>query len=82
VEVVLVGLTVEAAPQSLLDVEMVDGVGALLERSELQLADPQGLLIFSVPASRLPDGAGEFRVRVAGTGESFRYPFRVERSRG
>jgi hypothetical protein len=78
--VVLVGLTVEAAPGSTLEVELRDESGGALDRAELTLDDPSGLLTFSVAASRLPRGAGEFHVRVAGTDESFRYPFQVERS--
>lgn len=78
--VVLIGLTVEAAPRSALEVEMRDDRGDLLARTVLTLDDPSGLLTFSVATSQLPARAGEFRVRVAGTDESFRYPFRVERS--
>ncbi len=77
--VVLVGLTVEARPRSPLEIEMRDEAGELLARAELSLEDASGLVLFSVTATRLPPRAGEFRVRVADTGESFRYPFRVER---
>jgi hypothetical protein len=77
--VVVVSLTVEAPPRSALEVEMRDGTGDVLERAELTLDDPSGLLLFSVASSRLPERSGEFRVRVAGTKDTFRYPFRVER---
>lgn len=80
--VVVVGLTVEAPPRSLLVVEMRDEAGELLASAELTLDDPSGLLMFSVATSRLPERAGEFHVRAASTGEIFRYPFRVERSAG
>lgn len=77
---VVVSLTVEALPGSPLEVELRDAAGKILAAAQLTLDDPSGLLLFSVASSRLPHGAGEFRVRVAGTDESFRYPFRVERS--
>ncbi len=76
---VVVALTVEALPPARLEVELRDDAGRTLEKTELTLEDPSGLVLLSVTSSRLPDSAGEFRVRVAVTGESFRYPFRVER---
>jgi len=79
---VVVSLTVEASPSSLLEVELRDDRGRLLERTEVTLENRSGLLLLSLASSRLPDAAGEFRVRVAATGESFRYPFRVERDGG
>ncbi len=79
---VVISLTVEAAPPSLLEVELLDDGGHLLEKTEVTLEDPSGLVLLSVASSRLPDDAGEFRVRVAATGESFRYPFRVKRGGG
>jgi hypothetical protein len=78
-EVVLVGLTVEAPPRSPLEVEMLGSEGEVLARTELSLDDPSGLVLISVVASQLPATAGEFHVRVSGTDESFRYPFRVDR---
>jgi hypothetical protein len=78
-EVVIVVLTVEAPPRSALEVEMRDDAGVLLAREELTLEDPSGSVMLSVVTSRLPSRAGEFRVRVTGTGEIFRFPFRVER---
>jgi len=78
--VVVIGLTIEAQPGSQVTVELRGAAGELVERAELTLDDSSGLLMFSVAASRLPAVAGEFRARIAGTGETFRYPFHVERS--
>jgi hypothetical protein len=82
IEVVLVGLTVEAAPGTALELAMLDEQGKTLERAALRLDDPEGLLLFSIAADRLPGAGGEFEVRIAGTAQRFRYPFRVERSGG
>jgi hypothetical protein len=77
--VVVVALTVEAAPGAPLAVELRDERADLLATAELSLDDPSGLVTFSVLASRLPQGEGEFRVTVGGSAQTFRYPFRVER---
>jgi hypothetical protein len=79
VQVVVVGLTVEAPPGTPVELEMIDGNGRRLASAEVSLDDRSGLLSFSVPTGLLPEGHGEFRVRVTATSESFRYPFRVER---
>lgn len=82
VGIVLVALTVEAAPGAALELTLLDERGKPLERAGLRLDDPSGLLLFSVAADRLPERSGEFEVRIDGSAQNFRYPFRVERSGG
>jgi hypothetical protein len=80
--VVLVAFTVEAAPGSRLAIELRDESGRALATSERTLDDPGGLVILSVAAASLPRSEGEIAVRVAGVGQPFVYPFRVERTGG